>query len=812
MTMADSIRPPGSRAWRGRQAPPGGPQQARSRQRLALIVAAVMLVLGGALAAFILYPRGLPQPHFLPIGLSEYRDERLPPSRWTAQDCTALQGLPWISHNAFTSQERVLLVQELKSLGRGQPADQPLVVYLCARAVVGADGAVAVLPGDARLDEPATWLPLGEVLQYLRDCPVKHKLLLLDLAQPFVDPRAGVLTNDVPERLQPEVKAAVDLDSTLWVLCSCSPGQVSLASEDLGHSVFVHYLTQGLQGRADGCLPGEKPDTRVSARELAAFVTDRVDRWAWHNRRLRQTPVFLGSGGDYPLTVAGAVAEPEGGLEVGYPAWLTEGWRLRERWQQDRGTRTAPATYRELEQALLRAEQRWRGGENTSDVEAALKTRLSRIERQRNAEGGVADRPEPASLAEEVVRGRQPPERDVRQDLRELKRLAEKQVSATTPGPGEKPAEKPAEKPGEKPEEKAFLAPFEGKPFELAWAVFQAALADRNPRPDHLRYWHGLLAAQKEPPTRYAEIAYLGRLGGLSTEKGGEVPAAVVADALQATAEAQKALAAGAAASPRVSALYRETAERKKEGDGLLFGPAAARAKAAEPLKEALRGLLGVNEFLQAVGASEAALDEALDVLPGYAWYLEEEDRREPRWQEAVRAALALREVLAVPPEGRPNPAVLRRLREGTEALRDSLNELGRPAQPDQLSELIRQSRKAGGADARKMGALLRLPVVPAAERGKLYAAWRDLTARLLQADLPEAPPAPDPVRAVREEQERGLLRARVWIALLKLNGVADAAGLEAVLEKARRSPDDRAAWRKLCQELQTRWKGQETK
>jgi hypothetical protein len=798
--MADRIRPPGSRAWQGREVRPSADASSRARRRLALVVLALILVLSGILAAVLLYPRALPQAHFVALGIDQYRDERLPAPLWTGRDCAALRRVGWKDQNAFTSQERGLLVQELKNLGRSQPKDQPLVVYLCARAVVAEDGGVAVLPGDCRLDDPATWLPLADVLESLRACPVQHKLLLLDLAQPCAEPRAGVLTNDVPERLEAELRTAADQDPHLQVLCACSPGQVSLASEDLGHTVFAHYLIQG--------LAGQKVDPRVTVRGLTAFVTDRVDRWAWHNRRLRQTPQFFGPDTDHALLVGGQAPAEETALEAEYPGWLTRGWKLRERWRAEVALSTPPRLYRELEQALLRAEDRWRGGDKVEDVRADLDTRLTRVERERNT-GAAPDLSEPSSLAEAVARGREVPRIDVGDALRDLKNLADLHVRVSTPRPGEKPSEKDQARLAKAREE--FLAPFEGKRFQLAWTVFHAALADRNPRPEHLRYWHGLLATEKEPPPRYAEIVYLGRLGELTADKPGDWPALAVADALQTAAEAEQARAAGAMDSAWAGALYRQAQRRREDGEKLLFGPAAGRGKAAEPLAAALREFRGLNESLQALQQAEKARDDALDLLPGYAPYLEHEPKREATWQKALEMTLSLRDTLARPTDKAP-PEVFRRLSEEAASLRDNLNNLRQPVETDRVGRLIGQSPKGGGADAREMSGLLRLPALAASDRSKLYSAWRDLTGRLAETEPPDAPPPFDRGRALREERERGLLRARASLALLRLAGAEDTVRVEAALKKAAESPADAAAWQGLRQELRKGWQRRQSK
>src|SRR5205823_6201088 len=119
-------------------------------------------------------------------------------------------------------------------------------------------------------------------------------LLLLDLGLPCIAPRAGLLAADVPERLKPALGSATKDRANLLILASCSPGQASLASEELGGTVFAHYVAHGLAGEADGS-PSGTPDNCVTVRELVDYVTTKVDQWAWHNTGQRQTPEFFGN-------------------------------------------------------------------------------------------------------------------------------------------------------------------------------------------------------------------------------------------------------------------------------------------------------------------------------------------------------------------------------------------------------------------------------------------------------------------------------------------------------------------------------------
>src|SRR5262249_44938863 len=202
---------------------------------------------------------------------------------WAAADRQTIQDMGWPEKNAFSRQERKLLLQELEGL---EPrVDRPVVVYLCSHAVVDENGDVFVLPGNAHLAEPSSWIRLEEVLASLRNFRAAHKLLILDLGQPFAEPRLGLLRTDLMDRAQPLIDKSVEEDPRLVVLTSCSAGQSPYVLEEVGRTAFAYYLEQGLNGAADGYnTTSHRRDNRISVQELAAFVTAHVDRWSPNNR------------------------------------------------------------------------------------------------------------------------------------------------------------------------------------------------------------------------------------------------------------------------------------------------------------------------------------------------------------------------------------------------------------------------------------------------------------------------------------------------------------------------------------------------
>ena len=87
-----------------------------------------------------------------------------------------------------------------------------------------------------------------------------------------------------------------------------------------------YYVEQGLGGNAD-----RSGDGRITTRELAAYVRDRVGRWARQVRGLTQTPALHDSE-DFDLVLAPRPPVSPAALPKQappYPAWLAAAWRVR---------------------------------------------------------------------------------------------------------------------------------------------------------------------------------------------------------------------------------------------------------------------------------------------------------------------------------------------------------------------------------------------------------------------------------------------------------------------------------------------------
>jgi hypothetical protein len=682
----------------------------------------------------------------------------------------------------------------------GPRPEKALVVHLCAHARTR-EGKVFLLPANADPDEPGTWLPLAEVVRLLGQCPAAHKLLILDVMRPAADARLGVLVDEVAERVQASLEPP-DAPGLL-ILCACSAGQTSLVSEELRQSVFGYYLAQGLGGRADGHGPDGRRDGRVTAHELAAFVGRRVDRWAARNRGTRQTPVLFGRGEDFPLVVlpegkSGPAPEPAP-VEESYPPWLTKGWEVRDGWWADGSFRVAPRAFRQLEAALLRAEQHWRGGRDAGRVESELADDLKgckgRLEQAR-ALAQPGPQPRPRSLAQ----GRDPagkPDAAAGAALRYLLAQLDQGLLAK-PDDVKKARQEFRKKFADKP-------PFP----ELAWTALATLADDPLPSRPKVQFVHELLHSFGQPP--FAETLLLQRLAEKAPRRW---PPDAVQRLLRVVREEGKALARSPRALAWFGPQFRDAAANRRKGELLLFtGRPSSWGEVNTLLGEGERLYQEINRHLDAVEDAQRLDDEALALLPGYepslAGRREPEGRAENDWAEAVRAVVKLDGLLARP--AGKSPPSLDELNTPVTALRGHLDDLGRPFRAGQMKQMIGRTRQGGPRDYLEAEALLGGPRLGAADRAALWRAGRELADRLhqgtLAAEQAEDPGQPEPedrpARPAGREQEAR--RARLSLGLLKLAGLAGVGEMERELEQLGAQPPD-SAWESLGAKLRAAW------
>jgi len=799
--------PPVPPRWRGESSGRGRTAtRASSRRRQAFAVLAAMLGLVGVLVGLLSWIRPLPRPLFVPLWVGEYRAPRLPSSPAAGADLDALRAggyFPRVVGEAQGNQDRFTLAENLAAL-KSSGAAESVVLYVSAGARVGPSGQVAILPADADPADPRTWLPLRDVLVALRDHGSRHKLLILDIGRPRAVADPGLPGDDDAAARIPAELAAV-ADPRRLVLTACGPGQVALASGDLGRSAFGYYVEEALRGWVEADSPRARREGIVTARELAEFVAARVDRWALRNRGFRQTPRLLGSASDFPL-VALAYGRPWPHLPVpeprAYPAWLRDGWAQRDRWRRDGTYREAPRAFRRWEVALAAADRDWREGADPDRVRQELLPRLDDL-KPRLATSRPRPRPRSLGLAAGLGWTPDPAAAVAVKDW--LGRWAE-QTQGQPPAQAEATTAK-------------LIAAFPARSDrDLAWGVFHLAAEADDPPAATIRVLDRLLRARQPRPLFFETLA-LRRLAELA-----DVPpwhAGLAQRALQ-VVRAGEAAAGRAGPLPWVRDLLDRAALARHDGEILLMARGYADPAAAEAL------LRQAGDLYERIAARQETVDQArrgaedaLADLPAFVPYLDFAPDSEATWTAAVRAACAVLDALAAP--AAPGPAGDRRraladLERNSAGLRDRLDELLRPFAPAALARLLDASRRpeAGPEAGRAIDAVLGTPFPLAGDRAALWAAGQALSRRLLDSTLatdrgpgPVGTPsqsAPDegPARQ-RADAER---RARTSIGLLTLGGLDPAAirELDAAAAGAVAAGGKPAAWAAAARLLRSAW------
>jgi hypothetical protein len=271
---------------------------------------------------------------------------------------------------------------------------------------------------------------------------------------------------------------------------------------------------------------------------------------------------------------------------------------------------------------------------------------------------------------------------------------------------------------------------------------------------------------------KYTETNFVLRLADLRVENTKDWPAEAIHFALKVVAETEKARAAHPQALPWVKEQRAQADRQRKEGEeALLMGKSPANwEKARKLLATALGSLQAINQQLEVIQAAQRSRDEAMVLLPGYLPYLEFDSNLELPWQQAMKTALELHEVLT--PPAKPDAVLTERIGkmgELTGTWQTLLKRLRQPLEPSRLKQKMDQTNRPVPDDWWEMNALLGLPWLSARERAALWPAWRGLASRLQKETLASGLPSFDSDTAQRMERNRALLRARGSFTLLQM-------------------------------------------
>jgi hypothetical protein len=544
------------------------------------------------------------QPAVLPVAITTNPNGG--PTPWFEQDRAVLAGgellgKPLDDWAANPNRDQIRL--RFRALAKAQRSSS-VVVYLAAPASVDDAGGVFLRPADNLGDHPRNRLSLAELLAAFKDCPARHRLLILNLTQPTDDPLFAQTQGELSTAVFKTLEA--NADSGRLCLVSCSPGQTPLASAELGRTVFGFYLEVGLHGAADGWT-GETPDSRVTVTELAAFVRSKVAEWATSTNGVPQTPVLVGSAEDFVLhAVARSEEVSEPALAaIDFPDWLRTSWPRAEQ------TRRAPWAFRKARTALLAAERDLLAGKPPGEVQRDLETQLGAAEQLATALSSTTN-PDPLPTLAASFPGYVLPDPTVLNELRAAARQLDIRPPAPPAGPGEKPAVEP-------PVPVEF-EPFKAKPHPLvAAAAFLVLAEDPAPSVTRVKGLNQLLGAQSPGP-KFAETVLIRRLANLAITPGFAWSAERAALALQ-TARAFE----ESAAQPAVNTLARQAIDTvyglRADAEAVLFSPgyaptdeASRRLRMAEAAARKLRD--AADQFLAAKAIWELAAETLAAATP----------------------------------------------------------------------------------------------------------------------------------------------------------------------------------------------------
>jgi hypothetical protein len=772
--------------WRSGSPPPPG---ASRRARLLFVLLALTLVAGAsaALLYWLSPPRELA---VLPVSITT--------APWGEQDraaitSTNLLGRALDDPGANPSRDQIRL--RFAALAK-VPRAQPVVIHLAAPAGVDAAGAVFLLPIDAG-DNTRNRLTLVELLAAVRDCPARHKLLILNLTPPVEDALFAPPSGDLSAAIFTALEAVPD-DNRL-TLVACGPGQTAFASAELGRSVFSHYLEIGLKGAAD-----DDRDGRVSARELANFVRERVNRWSVENRGTAQTPVLLGAAPDFVLRAnpASPAREEIAVGEFAYSDWLKAAWESVERWRTDGRATSAQWAYRQARGALLAAESALRDGRAVEEVKRAFEQRLKDAEQLAAALRAVPT-PDPLPTLAATFPGYVLPEPVLVEQLRTAAIAAE---SRPVPAPA-KPDDKPPE-PLLPPEFDAFKT----KPHALLAAAAFAVLAeDVDVSPARVKNFATLLTAQ-DPQIRFAEVLLIRRLAALADQSAlapwsGE-RAALALQTARFLEDAAARLEVITYAKPAL-----EEAHRLRAGaEAVLFAPGyASPEEATRRLRLAESAARQLKHAADRLSAALTICADATLWLTGAAALV---NSGTVNATDAGAVAEAVTKLNAALPHGArlTTSEFAERVPEWDRlsgALRVALTTANRPLTGDALAAQRKRATApdAGAAVLVELDAVLTSPLVPGAERAALWNTRSALARRLCETTLRKdavddesfrngqpRPVTPEPMSDQVHDVALAQRRAR-WTAALLRAGGAEAQAVEHIESDLSRLAADRFAF-----------------
>jgi hypothetical protein len=274
----------------------------------------------------------------------------------------------------------------LDNLAKGLPESsiEPKVIYISAFATCGPDGEVLLLSEQFDPLTAQNGIAFESLLTRF-DADPAPKLLVLDLSCDHADGLAGLLPCGAGKAVHERLLKSPP--KNCLTIVSCAAGESPARLESVGRTTFGYFFETGLVGAADSYNESGVTDGRVTTKELANYVANRVALWSQQHGATSQNPQCYGNGAaDFVLTAARRVEPPsqETAAIEAYPEWLVEAWKRRDSWKASAEAFVIPRLVKRYEAELIEAENRWRwngAADHCERWETNCRTVLQEIEK-----------------------------------------------------------------------------------------------------------------------------------------------------------------------------------------------------------------------------------------------------------------------------------------------------------------------------------------------------------------------------------------------------------------------------------------------
>lgn len=108
-------------------------------------------------------------------------------------------------------------------------------------------------PADAELEDPSSLVSLDDIYEKLRLSPAPLKVVLVDACRNDPSPQGRKSLSGSVKAFAESMKQLKQqqLPEGVVLVNSCGPREISWEDEKFGHGVFMHYLLEGIDGKAD---------------------------------------------------------------------------------------------------------------------------------------------------------------------------------------------------------------------------------------------------------------------------------------------------------------------------------------------------------------------------------------------------------------------------------------------------------------------------------------------------------------------------------------------------------------------------------